>query len=145
MTHVVTQEDLDTNPELVSQGVKVGDTIQLPDTDSEITPAIFSFGQLAGLLIAELGGNVAHDADAFEAGLKSVSTAEKPTIEQWSDAVFSAATNVVASLPKSDTTEKILQLLTDGKQAVLDGEQGKGGALFIDAIKLFKDFKAFKK
>lgn len=28
--HVVTQEDLDGNPELVEQGVSVGDTIQLP-------------------------------------------------------------------------------------------------------------------
>ena len=28
--HVVTQEDLDTNPDLVTQGVSVGDTIQVP-------------------------------------------------------------------------------------------------------------------
>lgn len=28
--HVITQEDLDNNPDLVEQGVKVGDTIQLP-------------------------------------------------------------------------------------------------------------------
>jgi hypothetical protein len=28
--HVVTQEDLDNNPELVAQGVKVGDNIEIP-------------------------------------------------------------------------------------------------------------------
>jgi hypothetical protein len=28
--HVVTQEDLDINPELVLQGVEVGETIQMP-------------------------------------------------------------------------------------------------------------------
>ena len=33
--HIVTQEDLDNNPQLVEDGVKVGDTIQVP-TNNEI-------------------------------------------------------------------------------------------------------------
>lgn len=33
--HIVTQEDLDNNPQLVEDGVKVGDTIQVPETEEE--------------------------------------------------------------------------------------------------------------
>lgn len=33
--HVVTQEDLDMNPDLASQGVAVGDTIQIPNPDKD--------------------------------------------------------------------------------------------------------------
>ena len=32
--HVVTQVDLDTNPDLVTEGVKVGETIQIPVKDT---------------------------------------------------------------------------------------------------------------
>lgn len=35
--HVLTQEDLDANPELVEQGLEVGDMIQLP-ADAEVLP-----------------------------------------------------------------------------------------------------------
>jgi len=34
--HVVTQEDLDLNPELEEEGTKVGDTIQVPKEEEEI-------------------------------------------------------------------------------------------------------------
>ena len=34
--HEVTQEDLDANPELVEEGVKVGDIIQYPKTDADL-------------------------------------------------------------------------------------------------------------
>jgi len=33
--HVVTQEDLDLNPELAEEGTKVGDVIQIPKEDDE--------------------------------------------------------------------------------------------------------------
>lgn len=35
-THVITEDDLDNNPELVSQGYNVGDEVQL--TSAEIGP-----------------------------------------------------------------------------------------------------------
>lgn len=34
--HEVTQEDLDTKPELVAEGVKVGDIIKVPKTDADV-------------------------------------------------------------------------------------------------------------
>lgn len=34
MKKVVTQDDLDQNPELVEQGVQVGDEIEIPETES---------------------------------------------------------------------------------------------------------------
>lgn len=33
----LTQEDLDNNPELAEQGLKVGDEIEIPETDDETT------------------------------------------------------------------------------------------------------------
>jgi hypothetical protein len=36
--HVITQEDLDLNPELVAEGIVVGDVIGLPITDTPLTP-----------------------------------------------------------------------------------------------------------
>ena len=33
MKHIVTQEDLELNPELMEEGVEVGDEIDLPETE----------------------------------------------------------------------------------------------------------------
>lgn len=33
MKHIVTQEELDLNPELAEEGVQVGDEIDLPETE----------------------------------------------------------------------------------------------------------------
>ncbi len=34
--HVVTQEDLDNNPSLIEEGVKVGDEIEVPNLSTEL-------------------------------------------------------------------------------------------------------------
>lgn len=37
MKHVITETDLITNPELVEQGIKVGDEIDIPDDTANLT------------------------------------------------------------------------------------------------------------
>lgn len=36
--HIVTAEDLETNPDLVAQGVEIGDEIEIPKTDDGAKP-----------------------------------------------------------------------------------------------------------
>ena len=71
--HVITQEDLDNNPDLGVQGVNVGDNVQIPvDSDPKMSP------EEAKVAIAEHALSVANaggDADAIATAKKALSTA----------------------------------------------------------------------
>lgn len=113
---------------------------------ADIEKLLTGLGTLAGLAEAELGNQSAVVGTmVFTDALGAVPKDVIPTIEQWTGAAFMIVDGIVEILPDSTEKEKVVKLLEDCKQLILDGEHGKAVAAFFEALKVIKDIKALAK
>jgi len=111
---VVTQEYLDTNPELAKSGVKLGETIGIPEPTNDLTPEAVAAG--AATLAATKPAKGEPISDEPMLAIHNVSTNRSIT-QVISGKTYTIGAGRVAELPKS-IADKILLEWPNAKIAV---------------------------
>ncbi len=116
------------------------------NTSIDLSKVLFASGTLAGMIQATAGNNEANtDTAQFVSGYASVDKTQKPSVDDWVNALENLGTEIVKALPAKTYTDDLLKMLGDAKDAILDGDHGKGAALIGKLITLYGDIRAIAK